>query len=417
MTPDIHILIIGAEILGGRVADTNTPFLRDRLASAGYAVRGMTVAGDDVAELARLFRELTRHADILLATGGLGPTSDDVTVEALARAIGRELIEDRAVLAHIEDLFRRRGRTMTPANRKQALIPEGAEVLSNPDGTAPGILLETPGTRGERVAAVVLMPGVPQEMRAMFENEVLPRIRGRFTPETVETAVLKMVGMPESEVYETIRDLPGAREAFSYYPGPEGIEVRILTQPGAPAGAAELRDLAAARLGDAVYAVADEPLEEVVARLLIERNLTVAVAESCTGGLVASRLTDVPGSSAYFLAGITAYANDAKERLIGVDPALIARHGAVSAEVAAAMADGVRKVAGADIGLATTGIAGPGGGTPHKPVGLMFAGIADAGGVRTNRLQFGVDRHINKRRMTQAVLDLLRRAVRQPVPG
>ena len=415
MIPAIHILVIGDEILSGRIRDTNAPWLRDHLADAGFDVRAVVNAGDDIDDLTAVFRDAARRADVVLATGGLGPTSDDVTVEALARAFGRELRIDEAVVKHIRALFRRRNRTMSESNIRQARIPVGGEVIENEFGTAPGTALAlNAGDTGGGACTVYLMPGVPKEMRDMFEASVLPRIRDAWEPAEVETASVMVTGMSESMIFDTIRDLPGAERVVSYYPGLEGIEVRIRTDSDAPLAAQALRDRIAGRLGDAVFSTTGERIEEVVAGLLFARGLTVGVAESCTGGLVSHLLTGVPGSSAYFLLGVTAYANEAKTDILGVDPSLIAEHGAVSAEVAAAMADGVRRVAGADIGLSTTGIAGPGGATPGKPLGLMFAGIADSGEIRTNRLQFFEDRHINKGRMSRAVLNILRCALRPP---
>jgi nicotinamide-nucleotide amidase len=237
---------------------------------------------------------------------------------------------------------------------------------------------------------------------------VLPEIVRTRTTEPVETAAVRATGISESELYDSIRGLPGAMEAFAYYPNPEGILIRIRTAPGAPLGAAALRDEAVRILGPRVYSTGDETLEQVVAKLLTERRLTLAAAESCTGGLVAHRLTNVPGSSEYFLCEVTAYSNESKVEMLGVDPALIAAHGAVSAEVASAMAEGIRARTGADIGISTTGIAGPGGGSPEKPVGLMFAGYASGSGSQTKRLHFMEERIINKQRMAQAILDIVR---------
>ena len=402
MTPSIELLIIGNEILSGRTIDRNASFMIDRLGDAGFPVRHISVVGDDRDDLVRAFRIAAGRSRIVLATGGLGPTSDDLTAEAAAAAFGTTLVLDETVMRTIEELFRRRRRFMSESNRRQAMLPSGASALPNPLGTAPGIRIESGGT------VIYLMPGVPVEMQAIFTGSVLPQIIRSHEPEPVVAASVRVTGISESELYDTIRHLPGAREAFAYYPNPEGILIRIRTGPDAPLDAPALRDEVVRLLGRKVYATGDESLEQVVGRLLVERGLTVAAAESCTGGLVAHRLTSVPGSSGYFLCGVVAYSNESKRELLGVDTALIAAHGAVSAETAAAMAEGVRIRAGASIGLSTTGIAGPGGGTPEKPVGLMFAVYASERGSETKTLHFAEERSINTHRMSQAVLDILR---------
>ena len=402
MTPRIELLIIGDEILSGRTTDRNASFMTDRLAGAGFTVRHISVVGDDMDDLVRALRIAAERADIVLATGGLGPTSDDMTVEAAAGAFGRPLALDEDVLRNIEDLFRRRKRFMSESNRRQAMLPEGAAALPNTLGTAPGIRMEYGKT------VLYFMPGVPAEMQAIFTVSVLPEIARSFEPEPVETASVRVTGISESELYDTVCHLPGSREAFAYYPNPEGILLRIRTGRNAPMGASGLLGEVTRLLGRKVYSTGDESLEQVVGRLLIKRGMTLGIAESCTGGLVAHRLTNIPGASEYFLCGAVAYSNESKRDVLGVAPALIARHGAVSAEVAASMAEGIRRISGADIGLSTTGIAGPGGGSAEKPVGLMYAGYALEGGTRTKTLHFAEERIINKQRMSQAVLDILR---------
>ncbi|MCE5251219.1 competence/damage-inducible protein A [bacterium] len=402
MTPVIEIIVVGNEILSGRTIDCNAAYLIDTLMKAGFPVRHVSVVGDYIPDISVAFRTALERSDVTLATGGLGPTSDDVTVQALAEAFGRELVLDEEVLGRIEALFRRRKWFMSESNKKQALIPTGAVPLVNPIGTAPGISLELNGH------VVYLMPGVPNEMRLMFDQEVLPLIRDGYESSKAETATVHVTGISESGLYERIGILPGAREAFSYYPGPEGIAVVIRTEENAPMSASALSDEIVAILGDLVYSTGGESMEKVVGDMLVGNGLTIGIAESCTGGLVTHRLTNVPGSSAYLLAGLVTYSNESKCSVLGVDPGLIGSHGAVSAEVAGAMAEGVRNVTGADIGLSTTGIAGPGGGSDEKPVGLLYAGISTVYGTETKKLQFVVDRLINKSRMSQAVLDILR---------
>ena len=402
MTPNIEIVIIGYEILSGRTRDLNAVYMVDALEDAGFKIRYIDIIGDDNADIIDVFQRAVSRSDVVLVTGGLGPTSDDITVQALAEAFNRELILDEEVLEYIRNLFRRRKRFMSESNKKQALIPEGAEPIVNTIGSAPGILFERDNS------SVYLMPGVPIEMRTMFDRDVLPRIKSMFQPVPTDTSSVTVAGISESELYDRIGHLPGALKAFRYYPGPDGIEIRIETAKDAPADASQLCDEVVSLLGDHVFTTSGQRMEEVVASLLIKSGHTVGVAESCTGGMIADRLTNVAGSSAYFLAGVVAYSNEAKRDVLGVDHSLIERHGAVSAEVAEALAEGIRKASGADIGISTTGIAGPGGGSTEKPVGLMFTGISTIDGTVTKKLQFAEDRLINKRRMSHAVLNLLR---------
>lgn len=408
MNTRIEILIVGNEILSGRTIDTNTAFMRESLADAGFEVSFVDVVGDDIETIASMMNYAVGRADVVLVSGGLGPTSDDVTVEALAHAFGRKLYLDEGVMRTIEELFKRRNWFMSESNRKQALIPEGAEPLRNLNGTAPGVMIRV-GREDKSDALIFLMPGVPHELRGLFTREVLPRLKEAYVPIAIETASLSVTGIGESALYDKVKHLPGAEKALAFYPHFTGIDVKIRTEEGAPMNASALRDAIVGIIGDFVFSTNGDTLEKVVADMLIGRGVTIAVAESCTGGLIADRLTDIPGSSAYMLMGVVAYSNDAKVKALGVDPVLIERHGAVSHEVAAAMAEGVRKVAGADIGISTTGVAGPGGATPQKPVGLLFTGYADASGVSTKELQFVEDRRINKNRMSQAVIDNLRR--------
>jgi nicotinamide-nucleotide amidase len=245
-------------------------------------------------------------------------------------------------------------------------------------------------------------------MQAIFDRSIVPEISASHDPDPSETETIHVTGISESELYDRIRHLPSARESFAYYPNPEGIMVSIRTGKTSPVRARELRDAVVGILGERVYSVRGESLEQVVGKMLAERRLTLGVAESCTGGLIAHRLTNIPGSSAYLLCGAVTYSNDSKIRVLGVESGLIEKHGAVSPQTAAAMAEGIRKISGADIGISTTGIAGPGGATTEKPVGLMYAGYSDSRITETQKLHFAEDRIINKHRMSQAVLDILR---------
>lgn len=401
-TPDIEILIVGNEILSGRTIDTNSTYLINSLAGKRFPVRYISVAGDAKSDLVGALQAAFNRADIILATGGLGPTSDDITVEAVCEAFGRKQVFDEGVWEKIEELFRRRKRFMSDSNRKQAFIPEGAIPLRNPMGTAPGIRLESGGKR------VYLMPGVPSEMQTIFETEILPEITASFDSAHIKTAVVLVTGISESEVFDKVKHLPGAKEYLAFYPSPEGITISIRTPDGAPASALDLQMRITEILGDVVFSTTGESLEQVVGKMLIEKKLTLGIAESCTGGLIAHRITNIPGSSKYFLCGVVAYSNESKEKVLGIDGNIIRSHGAVSMDVAAAMAEGIRKISGADIGISTTGIAGPSGGNDEKPVGLMFAGYSTVSGTETQKVQFVEDRLINKSRMSQVVLDILR---------
>ncbi len=400
--PVIELVIVGNEILANPSRDRNSHILVKNLVSAGFPVQFIAVVGDARDDIIGVFGTAARRSDVVLVTGGLGPTSDDLTVSALADAFKRELAFDEEVMTLIRDRFRRRNRPMSESNRKQAMIPVGAQVIPNEWGTAPGIYL-----RAEH-ADFYLMPGVPREMERMFSEKVLPRLRDEYLSTIVEVEILSVSGTTESELYDRICRIPGVRDSVFFYPSPTGITVRIVTTEDASWSARTLRVQIVEELGDLVYAASETSMEEVVGALLAERRLTIAVAESCTGGLVMHRLTNIPGSSRYVLCGVIAYSNESKTNLLGVDAGIIEAHGAVSAEVAVAMASGIRERTGADIGVSTTGIAGPGGGSADKPVGLMYCGISTGERTVTKKLQFVEDRIINKGRMSQTVLDKVR---------
>ena len=409
MKPVIEIIVVGNEILSGRIIDKNAPYMIESLLDAGFTVRFISVVGDSISEIAGVLNISTGRAHIVLVTGGLGPTSDDVTVEAAAQSFDRALVPDETVLEWIKERFRRRKRIMSDSNRKQALIPEGAEPFENPIGTAPGICMRVKNSdsSSDSEATVFLMPGVPREMQTIFDTVVLPLVSASFEPSSFETTSLQISGISESQLYDTIRHLPGAK-AFAFYPGYSGIKIVIQTDDQSPVKASILKEKVIEIMGDRVFSTSGESLEEVLAKKLMEKQITIGIAESCTGGLISHKLTNIPGSSAYMLCGMVAYSNESKRDILGVDSRLIEMYGAVSAEVATAMAEGVRKIAGSDIGVSTTGIAGPGGGSAEKSVGLMYTSISSEFGTQTKKLQFGEDRLINKNRMSHVVLDNLR---------
>jgi nicotinamide-nucleotide amidase len=408
-----EILTIGDELLRGEIVDTNKSFLSDRLLRFDVETRFHTSVCDDPADLMDAFRRAAGRADVVLVSGGLGPTRDDITLEVLAKTFGRGLRLHEPSLAAIHSFFARLGREMSPSNEKQALLPEGAEALPNPLGTAPGCMLEV----GRCV--FFCLPGVPRELARMMDEEVLPRLAARLRPaETgaLRATLLRTFGMGESTLEDELKDLAreegvglGFRTAFpDNYLRPVA---RAATEAEAEARLARVCEAIRARLGPLVYGQGDEAMELVLGRLLAERKQSLAVAESCTGGLIAQRISAVPGASRYFRGGVVAYANEAKRDLLGVPEALLAAHGAVSAPVARAMAEGARARLGADLAVSTTGISGPDGGTPEKPVGLVFVGFADASGGEAQEFLFPFDRERHRLVTSQVALDWVRRAL------
>ena len=412
-----EIIAVGSELLTPFRLDTNSLFLTEALNSVGLRVVHKAIVGDDLAEMRSSFQHALDRADVVVSCGGLGPTDDDRTRETVADVLGRKLRLDQDVLAKIQERFRRFGRAMPEINARQAMVIEGATVLPNPRGTAPGQWIE------ERNRIVILLPGVPYELRALFEAEVKPRLARLGIPQRLYARDLRITGLPESDVEQRVSPL------YAQYPdtettilaSPTGIQLHPRIWSDDPVAAEKLLDEIVERmalaLGENLYSTRGESLEEVVARILTENRATIAVAESCTGGLLAERLTNVPGSSAYFLGGVVCYSNELKSSLVGVPPELIEAKGAVSAEVALALADGIRKRTGATLGVGVTGIAGPTGGTPEKPVGLVHIGIADENGPREKSFRYPGDRDRIRQFSTQSALDMVRRYFLFPARG
>ncbi len=408
-TLSAEIIAIGSELLAPDRSDTNSLWLTEQLNSIGIEVKLKTIVGDDDARLEEAIKDALRRSKVIITTGGLGPTEDDITRKVAARALGRRLLLDEVVLDEIRRRFQSFGRAMPERNSRQAMVIDGAEVLPNPNGTAPGLFIEQNG------AAIALLPGPPREMQPMFENHVRTRLARRTGNLRVVRRVLKVAGMGESAVDEKIAPV------YTRYSNPQTsilfnnseIEVQLTASGRSEQDAAALLDKVSDELelvlGQSIFSFRGETMEEVVALRLTLGSYTVAVAESCTGGLIAQRLTAIPGSSKYFIEGVVAYSNDAKTRTLGVEPILILEHGAVSAPVAEAMAEGVRKRAGTDFGLSVTGIAGPDGGTPEKPVGLVYVALANDVMTQHRKLMFPGDRNLIRWRASQAALDLLRR--------
>lgn len=382
-----EIISVGTELLLGQITDTNAAYLAQQLAELGIDVYFKQTVGDNVARVRGAVRLALSRADVVLITGGLGPTEDDLTVASVAEELGRPLERHDDIAERIRQFFELRGRVPSDTVYKQALIPAGAHPIPNTRGTAPGVHFQHEGHE------LFLMPGVPFEMYGMMDDYVIPRLRERTGGAVIRSRVIRVTGEGESAVEARIKDLIGGNTpTIAPYAKLGEVHLRV-TGKGAPeevrkqldAGEAKLRE----RLGNLIYGINDETLEDVVGALLVDRRATLAVAESCTGGLIAKRLTDVPGSSAYFVEGVVAYSNDAKSDLLGVPSSVIEEHGAVSAEVAEAMARGMRERARSTFGLSVTGIAGPAGGTPGKPVGLVFLGLSMSERLEHRRLNLG----------------------------
>jgi nicotinamide-nucleotide amidase len=407
-----EIVSFGTELLLGELVDTNVAWLSARLAALGVSVYRHTTVGDNMERVIAALQEAASRADLVLTTGGLGPTSDDVTNESLGLATGREMVEYPEARRHVDEMFARFGREPTASNYKQALFPEGSELIPNPVGTAMGALLEHDGT------LFATLPGVPAEMERMFEETLEPLIKER-SEGAIVSRTLHFSGIGESALAEKVQDLLDASNPTVAPLASAGkVRLRITTRATTIEEAEEKIEPVAEeildRLGKYYFGEDDETLESALARLLTERGATLALAESCTGGLLAKRLTDMAGSSAYFMEGLVTYSNDAKERLLGVPHDLLMEHGAVSEPVARAMAEGVREDAGTDYGLSVTGVAGPDGGTEEKPVGLVFVGISDEDGTTVERLDlsaFRRSREVIRERSTNRAFDLLRHRI------
>lgn len=385
------VLSIGTELSRGELVNTNGPWLAAQLVSIGFEVFEHAIVDDDRARIIASLERLARTASVIVCTGGLGPTTDDMTTEAVATALGVALRRDEASLEAIRRRFEKLGRTMSDSNAKQADFPEGAEVLANPIGTAPGFSVRI----GRAIA--FFMPGVPREMTRMFEEQVTPRIRS-LAPNDTHQVRLKTFGLPESVVGEKLAGIEAAHEGviIGYRAHFPEIEVKILAKGASLSAAREACEKATAevrsRLGDIIYGEADDTFASVVGRILRNRGVTLAIAESCTGGLVGAMLTREPGASDFLLLDAVTYANSAKERVLGVGGDLLRAHGAVSSECAAAMAEGARRASGADVALSLTGVAGPTGGSDDKPVGTVFMAVSGARGTDVKHRLFPGDR-------------------------
>jgi len=406
------VISTGDELTTGRTLDTNANFLADQLVGVGVDVVSMLVVGDYPERIAWAWRTALEQADLIICTGGLGPTADDLTTETVARVAGRDLLMDQGVADRIRQMFAAMGRVMPENNLKQALFPDGAVIVPNALGTAPGFRLQIPTAHG--ACHCVVLPGVPREMKAMLADQVLPWLRDlRRGTDEYRSHTFQTFGISESALDELVAgavDPSEGRIAFRAAFPQISLRVTVHAPPAdvdcrLQAAAAKLRE----RLQGYCYGEGNTTMEAAVGELLTRAGATIAVAESCSGGLIGHRLTDVPGSSAYLLADVVAYSNEVKRTLLGVAPATLAAHGAVSCEVAEEMARGVRVLVGATVGLSTTGIAGPSGGTPEKPVGTVCIAIDSPAGTRSRRYQLWGTRDWVKLLASQIALDWVRR--------
>ncbi len=402
-----EIVSVGTELLLGQIVDTDAAYLARVLSQYGVSVYRRVTIGDNHDRLLAVLREAFEQNDVVFTIGGLGPTMDDISRETLAEAMGDTLHRDEGIADGLRQFFAKRGMSVLESNLRQAYVPDHGRAIDNPNGTAPGVLIEMGGKTG------IALPGPPNEFVPMVDNQIIPWLAARTGGRTIRSRVLRVCGMGESVAEDRLKDLM-ASEAPTVAPYAKTGEVHLRVtarESSAEAADALIEPMVARiieRLGDHVYAFDDETLEAAVVKLLTAHGLTLAVCESCTGGLLGSRITDVPGSSAAFLGGAITYTNEAKTDLAGVPPELVAEHGAVSPEVACAMADGVRRRFGADYGIGITGVAGPDGGTAEKPVGLVYIAVADSDRTAADRCLFFGQRRDVRVRATQAALVQLR---------
>ncbi|TGD80571.1 competence/damage-inducible protein A [Hymenobacter wooponensis] len=407
--PVVEIMTIGDELLYGQVIDTNSAFMGQELGKLGLRVRQITSVSDFADEIVAALDLARERANVVLMTGGLGPTKDDLTKHVLARYFGAELVMHEPTLRHVEGIFARYNRPMLEVNRQQAMVPSNCTVLHNALGTAPGMWFEDRGT------IFVSMPGVPFEMKGLMKDEVLPRLQQHFQTPPIEHVVVQTVGLGESYLAEKIADWESALPSnikLAYLPSLGGVRLRLSGYAdGQPDLRGRMEGLLPAlreRIGEVIFAVGEVPLEQAVGQLLLERGLTVGTAESCTGGYVAYRLSSVPGSSRYFQGSVVAYSNDVKVKELGVQQTTLDQHGAVSEATVREMAEGLRQRLGVDVAIATSGIAGPDGGTPTKPVGTICIAYADKHQTVSRQFSFDRGRQLNVEYTSTAVLNLLR---------
>ena len=399
----VEIISIGTELILGDVVDTNVAYVAQKLTANGFNIHYMTTVGDNQDRMVDAFKRASQRADLIITTGGLGPTDDDLTREAIAAASGSTLREEVKLLKHLKNYFNHRNYTMTDNNRKQVLLPEGAKAINNRFGTAPGILLEKEGY------TIIAMPGVPREMKYMLEDEVMPYLK-KINKDVIKSKILNFFSIGESSLEMQLKDLLDRQisPTLALLAGTGEVKIRITAKAGSEARAEimlkQAEEKIRERVDQYIYSTDDRDLAYVVGKLLTKKALTLAVAESCTGGLIGNRITDIPGRSAYFVGGVITYSNQAKMNQLGVKNLTLEKYGAVSRESVAEMAEGVRKRMLSKLGLAVSGIAGPAGGNEEKPVGLVFIGLSDREKTETHQIKLHHDRVWNKWMSSQYAL-------------
>jgi nicotinamide-nucleotide amidase len=403
-----EIIAVGSELLTPDRLDTNSLFLTEELNSIGIEVVRKTVVGDNRELLAEAFRDALDRVPLVIASGGLGPTEDDLTRETVAELLGRKLQRNDEILRHIEGRFRSLGREMPEVNVRQAMVPEGAEILENKRGTAPGLWLEDAGR------VIALLPGPPRELKPLFHEQVLPRLERRASGVRLHHREIRVTGLGESHVEQRILPIykryPEVNTTILAAPGETQIHLRLWTEdaPHAKKTLDEIIQSFEIALTDRIFSEDGRSLEEVVAHELMMNNATIAAAESCTGGLLAQRLTSIAGSSSYFLGGVVCYSNELKTAWADVPAEMILAKGAVSPEVAVALAEGIRRRVGSTFGVGITGVAGPGGGSEEKPVGTVHVAVSYPGGVKERGIRVPGDREAIRWQASQAALDMVR---------
>ena len=408
----VEIITTGSELLLGQIINTNSAYMAAELNKIGFDVVYQTTVGDNRKRMKEAIEHALTRADIILTSGGLGPTQGDITKEVCAEVFSRQLERNEACVQRLKQHFLHLQREMTENNLRQAMIPEGAHIFLNYAGTAPGIVLEQDGK------VIVNLPGPPFEMKDMFDRSLKPFLKEKYGFHSVILSrILDTFGIGESSLETRIRDLilQQKNPTLALLVRPTGVILRITAKAAKREAAEQLIDAMEkeirSRVGAYIYAIDDEGMEQVVGRMLQEKQLTIACAESCTGGLLTSRLTDVPGSSAYVMGSVVSYTNEVKAGLVGVEPAVLAAKGAVSEEVAVQMAEGIRRTISTDIGVGITGIAGPDGGIDEKPVGLVYIAVAGPQGTLVQKNIFSGTRTQIKFRSTQTALDMVRQVV------
>lgn len=403
-----ELITIGDELLIGQVTNTNASYIGEKLCDVGIKLRRVTTIGDDETAIHDALQKAWNENDVVITTGGLGPTHDDITKKVITKFFNTKLILDENILSDLKNFFEKRERTLLAVHEEQAFIPECAIALQNQNGTAPGLLIEKDGK------SIFVLPGVPVEMKSLMQNSVIPYLQNK-SQRIIKSLTLKTTGIFESTLSDTLRDIPPLLEtdSLAFLPSSTGVRMRITVESDSDFNAEKKLQFIIkkirSKIGDYIYSESDDELEDIICTMLTERSKTLAAAESCTGGLIGHRITNVSGSSKYFIRDIVAYSNETKIDLLKVDPKLIQLYGAVSSEAALVMAENVRKLSQASIGISTTGIAGPTGGTPTKPVGLVWIGYSDEKESCAYKFLFGDNRLRTKERAAQTALEIIRR--------